>query len=590
MIRYYSLVRLDVEPDGVLLPQTELSLVPTLSTEQLGVAGFDNRIVMSLSLSTTILSADTLARLGELPSGSRLPLCNGTEIILPDETGGIEFYDLAGRVDSPPLESAAVNISQTSAQVAASGSYVFRLGFEPITSGGIGASETMILNAFRAETGGGIASLWRSNWPLVYVPAPQSIAAAGEFVYVATMDDLQTHNAATGTVTDAIYGTGYYKVVANDGLLAASGYNSLAVYRLDDPSSPQLTHTLAAEIGERVRAIAGTTVYTTMSNTVKAYDFAQENPVPTITPRARPVRDFAVEGTIGYALINGSAGDFLITFSLDDPLAPEPIASLPLPTACLDVQVIDGVAYLGSANLGVLAVSVASPASPVLIGSEYIASLEGVAVSPTGVFAVTKDRTWRLPPSCSGIVPTFLSGFAAAPTADRVEINWRVGEEVDAPHFRLDAATNGIAWTVPCAAAGRGFIARDAAALQYAPCRVTYTLNYETDGEWLALAELALDLDAPARRTRLLAPWPNPFNPAVEISYETDRPGRVRVQIFDVAGRRIADLVDEQQDLGAHRTKWNGRDRQDRPVPAGTYFARLTTERTVSTQKLQLIK
>ena len=57
---------------------------------------------------------------------------------------------------------------------------------------------------------------------------------------------------------------------------------------------------------------------------------------------------------------------------------------------------------------------------------------------------------------------------------------------------------------------------------------------------------------------------------------ETQAPGvRGRVELFDLSGRRIRDLALPANRLGG-TLEWNGRDDEQRVVPAGLYFARLT--------------
>jgi hypothetical protein len=50
---------------------------------------------------------------------------------------------------------------------------------------------------------------------------------------------------------------------------------------------------------------------------------------------------------------------------------------------------------------------------------------------------------------------------------------------------------------------------------------------------------------------------------------------RVHVDVFDVAGRRVARVLDEQRDAGESFVVWDGRDEGRRPAAAGVYFVRL---------------
>lgn len=83
---------------------------------------------------------------------------------------------------------------------------------------------------------------------------------------------------------------------------------------------------------------------------------------------------------------------------------------------------------------------------------------------------------------------------------------------------------------------------------------------------------------------------PNPFNPSTAITYELPRSLRARLEIYDVAGRRIATLFDEVQDAGPHRTLWSGRDDAGRPVPSGVYLYRLWTPGGETSRRMVLLK
>jgi hypothetical protein len=80
--------------------------------------------------------------------------------------------------------------------------------------------------------------------------------------------------------------------------------------------------------------------------------------------------------------------------------------------------------------------------------------------------------------------------------------------------------------------------------------------------------------------------FPNPFRESTTIRYSISSPGRVSLQLFDVAGRRIHDLVETFQDEGEHRVTWNGIDSAGRPVVPGVYFYRLEGPAISRTGKL----
>ena len=78
--------------------------------------------------------------------------------------------------------------------------------------------------------------------------------------------------------------------------------------------------------------------------------------------------------------------------------------------------------------------------------------------------------------------------------------------------------------------------------------------------------------EVPAARFTASA-YPNPFNPRVRIDYTVARAGRLTVKIFDLRGRLVRTLLDEQVSTGG-RVDWDGTDRERRRVRLGRLLLR----------------
>jgi hypothetical protein len=88
-----------------------------------------------------------------------------------------------------------------------------------------------------------------------------------------------------------------------------------------------------------------------------------------------------------------------------------------------------------------------------------------------------------------------------------------------------------------------------------------------------------------------LAPnHPNPFNPQTTITFALPVPGRVSLQIFDVAGRHVTTLLDGVLPNGPHAIIWDGRDSAGRSAASGTYHYRLVAGGTVQSRSMVLLK
>jgi hypothetical protein len=68
---------------------------------------------------------------------------------------------------------------------------------------------------------------------------------------------------------------------------------------------------------------------------------------------------------------------------------------------------------------------------------------------------------------------------------------------------------------------------------------------------------------------------PNPFNPMTTVFLEIPRSGSVRVEIFDLAGRRVRTLANGFYEAGGHELVWRGRNDAGGDVSSGVYFVRL---------------
>jgi hypothetical protein len=94
----------------------------------------------------------------------------------------------------------------------------------------------------------------------------------------------------------------------------------------------------------------------------------------------------------------------------------------------------------------------------------------------------------------------------------------------------------------------------------------------------------------PPAVTRLHAPSPNPFNPGITVRWDLARAGRVRMQVFDTAGRRVRVLLDAIRPAGPGRVLWDGADDRGRRVASGVYHLRFAADGVERTAKMTLLE
>ena len=78
---------------------------------------------------------------------------------------------------------------------------------------------------------------------------------------------------------------------------------------------------------------------------------------------------------------------------------------------------------------------------------------------------------------------------------------------------------------------------------------------------------------------------PNPFNPVTVIGYTVAQPTHVTIVIYDVSGREVTRLVDEEVAPGRYKETFDARG-----LSSGIYFARMTAGGVTETRKLVLLK
>jgi hypothetical protein len=259
----------------------------------------------------------------------------------------------------------------------------------------------------------------------------------------------------------------------------------------------------------------------------------------------------------------------------------------------------------GIAHFGDAVASAIAAASPV-VGAAYVAGSMGVVVVATDVRpaigGATAPRVRRLdaPPAddvvayggCPGL-ETFdhlspgpgavrTHGFVD-PGSGSVVANAAAGvghrRELDG-HPRVDLTFPFAFSTIrdPVARAVDGVSAR---------ARFLESVLQDLGAEF----EPADPVTAPSVRQPSLTVWPNPFNPSTTVHFVLPRSGvDARVEVFDVAGRRVRVLHSGVATTAELRLRWDGRDGRGRGVSSGVYLVRASAADFQDTRKTVLAK
>ncbi|MDZ7690177.1 MAG: T9SS type A sorting domain-containing protein [Balneolaceae bacterium] len=79
--------------------------------------------------------------------------------------------------------------------------------------------------------------------------------------------------------------------------------------------------------------------------------------------------------------------------------------------------------------------------------------------------------------------------------------------------------------------------------------------------------------------------YPNPFNPSTTIAYQLANQSEVKMEVYNLLGRKVQTLVDKKQEAGTYRVTFNGSS-----LSSGTYFVRIRAGEFQKVQKMTLIK
>jgi len=84
--------------------------------------------------------------------------------------------------------------------------------------------------------------------------------------------------------------------------------------------------------------------------------------------------------------------------------------------------------------------------------------------------------------------------------------------------------------------------------------------------------------------------YPNPFNPTTTIEYNLPTSSGVKISIYNVLGKEIRTLVDDNKSAGNHRVIWDGTDNSGRSVSSGIYFYQMISKNFSQVKRLALQK
>ena len=84
--------------------------------------------------------------------------------------------------------------------------------------------------------------------------------------------------------------------------------------------------------------------------------------------------------------------------------------------------------------------------------------------------------------------------------------------------------------------------------------------------------------------------YPNPFNPVTTLRYDLPEDAMVNITIYNMMGRQVKTLINDQQTAGYRSTQWNATNNAGSPVSAGIYLYMIQAGDFRQTKKMVLLK
>ena len=83
---------------------------------------------------------------------------------------------------------------------------------------------------------------------------------------------------------------------------------------------------------------------------------------------------------------------------------------------------------------------------------------------------------------------------------------------------------------------------------------------------------------------------PNPFNPETVIEFGLPAASPVTLRVYNVSGRLVRRLIDEEMSAGVHVVRWNARDSKGSAMPSGIYFYELRARSFAQQRRMVLLR
>ncbi|MDP2038612.1 MAG: ice-binding family protein [Ignavibacteria bacterium] len=189
----------------------------------------------------------------------------------------------------------------------------------------------------------------------------------------------------------------------------------------------------------------------------------------------------------------------------------------------------------------------------------------------------------------ASVLPVELISFSAESNQRNIELHWSTATEVNNYGFEIERSSLNNNFEKIGFIQGHGnsnspkeYYFNDTpiggTGFKYRLKQIDFGGSYEYS------YEIEVKLITPSQLT-LVQNYPNPFNPSTNIEFSIPSFGLVTLKTYDMLGREISELMNEEKQPGNYQVKFDGRN-----LSSGVYYYKLQFSNSVIHKKMLLIK
>ncbi|MAI57696.1 MAG: hypothetical protein CML56_01700 [Rhodobacteraceae bacterium] len=405
-------------------------------------------------------------------------------------------------------------------------------------------------------------------------------------------------------------GGGSYADVHGSIVWGNPGQNSLAAVQWDNNGSGLHLHETTLQGGEN-GVFTDTLSYAEYSNVMSSPpffcepangNFSIDEMSPAVTSWGEPM------GALGYGCTGTIQADATILSIEDIPNDQGGRVYITFERSIFDtdglgrtemytIERLDGDQWVGLNSVGAYASNVYVVEATTLADS----TSENDAMTTYRVVANMDEGNFESEPlsgySVDNIFPGMLTGLNAVLLDGVVNLNWEMSDANDLSHYniyRSHIPDLNIDETYLIGESNDPAFSDDITELGEYYYTVTAVDIHENEGDPSEVVNIALlsleDIHGLPQDFAIHQNYPNPFNPTTTLRYDIPESGTVSILIYDMMGRQIRSLVNQNVSAGYHFVQWDGTNDTGSLVAAGVYIYSLNSGSFRGIKKMILLK